>query len=126
MRITESQLRRMIRQEARALREGGAADKFKAAIAKKTQRKVAGSSEDQKLATAAMDALTDGAEPYDVVHELMSATFASDGRGSGDDRAAYIIKLVNDRDPIAGDQLALALDEIEQERMDSEDADRRY
>lgn len=116
----------MIRQEARALREASAADKFKSAIAKKTSHKAAGSSEDQKLATAAMDALTAGAEPYDVVYELMSATFASDGRGSGDDRAAYIIKLVNDRDPVAGAALDLALGAIEQERIDSKDADRRY
>ena len=126
MRITESQLRRMIRQEARALREGGAADKFKTAIAKKTQRKVAGSSEDQILATAAMDALTHGADPYDVVKEIMSATFTSDGRGSGSDSASYIIKLVNDRDPVAGDQLALAFDEIEQEREDQAAIDSRY
>jgi hypothetical protein len=32
MRITESQLRRIIHQEARALREASKADKFKAAI----------------------------------------------------------------------------------------------
>lgn len=126
MKITESQLRRIIRQEAQALREASAADKFKAGIAKKTKRKAAGASEDQKLATAAIQALSDGAEPYDVVKELMSATFSSDGRGSGDDRAAYIVKLVNDLDPVAGDELALALDEIDQEYSDMEDLDRRY
>lgn len=126
MRITESQLKRIIRQEARALREVSAADKFKAGIAKKTKRKAAGASEDQKLATAAIQALSDGAEPYDVVQELMSATFSSDGRGSGDVRAAYIVKLVNDMDPVAGDELALALDEIDREREDRDDLDRRY
>jgi len=126
MRITEGQLRRIIRQEAHALREASKADKFKAAISSKVKRKRGMEDENQKLATAAMDALTDGADPYDVVHELMNATFASDGRGGGDDSAVYIIKLVNDRDPVAGDQLALALDEIEHERMDREDIDRRY
>lgn len=126
MRITESALRRIIRQEARALHEISAADKFKSAIERKTKRKAAGASEDQKLATAAIQALSDGAEPYDVVKELMSATFSSDGRGGGDDRAAYIVKLVNDLDPVAGDELALALDEIDQEYSDMEDLDRRY
>lgn len=126
MRITESQLQKIIREEARALREVSAADKFKAGIARKTKRKAAGASEDQKLATAAIQALSDGAEPYDVVRELMSATFSSDGRGSGDDRAAYIVKLVNDMDPVAGDELARALDEIEEDDADQEDLDRRY
>ena len=126
MRITESQLRRLIRQEAHALREASKADKFKAAIASKTTRKRNMSDENQQLATAAMDALTDGADPYDVVKEIMSATFTSDGRGSGSDSASYIIKLVNDRDPVAGDQLALAFDEIEQEYEDQAAIDSRY
>ena len=106
----------MIRQEARALREASKADKFKAAIASKTTRKRNMSDENQKLATAAMDALTDGADPYDVVKEIMSATFTSDGRDGDTDSAPYIIKLVNDRDPVAGDKLAFAFDEIEMER----------
>lgn len=38
----------------------------------------------------------------------------------------YIVKLVNDLDPVAGDELALALDEIDQEYSDMEDLDRRY
>lgn len=126
MRITESQLKRIIRQEAQGLREASAVDKFKAGIAKKTKRKAAGTGENQKLAIAAIQALSDGAEPYDVVKELMSATFSSDGRGGGDDRAAFIVNLVNDMDPVAGDKLALALDEIDQEYADQEDLDRRY
>lgn len=126
MRITESALRRIIRQEARALREASKADKFNAAIASKKTRKSNMSDENQKLASAAMDALTDGADAYDVVKELMSATFASDGRGGGSDSALTVIKLVSGRDPVAGEQLGAAFDEIEQERDDRAAVDSRY
>lgn len=108
MRITESQLRRIIRQEARALREGGMSAKFKAELAK-AETAAAGDPDFLEVVNMAAAALKKGTSPAAVLRAVQSATWVDDGRG-GVDMSMDVIRALKKRDMQAGQMLEDALD----------------
>ena len=112
MKITESQLRSIIRQEVRTLREASRLDKLKAQTSKRISRRSSAMSEQEALAQQIMSDMDAGLSAADAVDSLESATFSSDGRGGGDSMTASIIDVVLSMDSTKGQQLQKAYDSM--------------
>ncbi len=118
MRITESQLRRIIRQEARALREASMVDKLKARTSKLISRRSSAMSEQEQLAQQIMSDMDAGLSAADAVDSLEEVTFSSDGRGGGWSNTEAIIDVVLSMDRKKGQQLQKAYDNMVGSRED--------
>ena len=112
MRITESQLRRIIRQEARALREASAVDRLKARTSKLISGRSSAMNEQEALAQQIMSDMDAGLSAADAVDSLEEVTFSSDGRGGGWSMTADIIDAVYTVDRAKGKQLQKAYDDM--------------